>query len=203
MAQGPRRRTQAERRAETHEALLRAAVSVIARKGFEQASLQDIANAAGLSKGALHYHFRTKHQLVEPVVARCVERLRTAVTPAWNHAQSPGERIRTSVRTMWHTRLEQSEETLTLMNLLACSIHDSRVRTAVATAFRQTERELTEPLERTVAEAGLHPRIPLNTIPRLLLALLDGLTLQHMLLGETETDPSAALETLAASLFTL
>ncbi|MGO9959999.1 MAG: TetR/AcrR family transcriptional regulator [Solirubrobacteraceae bacterium] len=60
----PRRRlTQAEAREHTRALLLAAAARVFAQKGFAGASLEEIAELAGYTTGALYYHFASKDQL--------------------------------------------------------------------------------------------------------------------------------------------
>lgn len=44
-------------------ALLRAAAEVFAQRGFRGASVDEIAERAGYSKGALYWHFESKHEL--------------------------------------------------------------------------------------------------------------------------------------------
>jgi AcrR family transcriptional regulator len=58
----------AEKRAQTRERLLEAASRVIAERGVEAATVDEIANRAGCSKGLVHYHFATKDDLVLEVV---------------------------------------------------------------------------------------------------------------------------------------
>jgi AcrR family transcriptional regulator len=57
-------RSQAERRAATRGELLAAAERLIAERGFEAASLSDIASAAGVSKGAVYHYFPSKDELL-------------------------------------------------------------------------------------------------------------------------------------------
>jgi AcrR family transcriptional regulator len=60
----PRRRlTQAEAKERTRAQLLAAAAQVFARKGFAGASLEEIAEQAGYSTGAVYYNFANKEQL--------------------------------------------------------------------------------------------------------------------------------------------
>src|SRR3990170_6936691 len=59
----PRRRTQAERRAETRANVLAAARPVFARRGLRGASLEEIAEEAGVSRGAVYYNFDDKEHL--------------------------------------------------------------------------------------------------------------------------------------------
>lgn len=59
-----RRRTQAERRAETQTRLLAAAREVFAERGYHAASLEAISERAGCSKGAVYHHFESKEGLL-------------------------------------------------------------------------------------------------------------------------------------------
>jgi AcrR family transcriptional regulator len=60
-----------ERRLErTRSLLLDAAEEVFAEKGFTPASLDDIARAAGYTKGAIYKHFATKEDLFLAVSER-------------------------------------------------------------------------------------------------------------------------------------
>ena len=47
----------------TRNLLLRAAEQVFARVGYEKAQVEEIADAAGFSKGALYAHFKSKEEL--------------------------------------------------------------------------------------------------------------------------------------------
>jgi AcrR family transcriptional regulator len=52
-----------ERAAVTRNLLLNAAEQVFARVGYEKAQVEEIAEAAGFSKGALYAHFKSKEEL--------------------------------------------------------------------------------------------------------------------------------------------
>jgi AcrR family transcriptional regulator len=64
----PERRTRDAER--SREAILDAAERQFADRGFDAVSLQEIATAAGLSRGAPSYFFRSKDSLYEAVLAR-------------------------------------------------------------------------------------------------------------------------------------
>ncbi|HEX5086607.1 MAG TPA: TetR/AcrR family transcriptional regulator [Nocardioides sp.] len=57
------RRTRAAIAAQTREAILNAACDVIAETGFENIRMRMVAERAGVSTAALHYHFDTRDQL--------------------------------------------------------------------------------------------------------------------------------------------
>lgn len=64
------RRTQAERAAETREALIGAARPLFAEHGFSEVALETIVRAAGVTRGALYHHFADKTELFASVFER-------------------------------------------------------------------------------------------------------------------------------------
>lgn len=62
------RRTQAERRETTRKQLLEAAVKLIRSNGFGGLRTIEVADLAGVSRGALLHHFPSKHALVVGVL---------------------------------------------------------------------------------------------------------------------------------------
>lgn len=63
------RRKQADRTAATRQALIEAAVRIIYRSGYNSATTAVIADEAGVSRGAIIYHFSTRAQLMSEVIA--------------------------------------------------------------------------------------------------------------------------------------
>lgn len=63
MVATPKHRPQRERRKATRAKLLEAATCVLARSGFERATLDEIVREAGFSKGAFYVHFESKDDL--------------------------------------------------------------------------------------------------------------------------------------------
>jgi AcrR family transcriptional regulator len=64
------RRKQAERAAETREALIGAARPLFAAHGFAEVALETIVRAAGVTRGALYHHFADKTELFAAVFER-------------------------------------------------------------------------------------------------------------------------------------
>lgn len=60
--------SQAERRKATIDAILGAARKLFARDGFEATTIDDIAKAGGVAKGAVYHHFRSKEEILEQVL---------------------------------------------------------------------------------------------------------------------------------------
>lgn len=68
MTQAPERLTREEKKARTRAQLIDAATTVFARRGFVAASLDEVAEEAGLTKGAVYSNFDSKEELFEAVI---------------------------------------------------------------------------------------------------------------------------------------
>jgi AcrR family transcriptional regulator len=76
----PRTRlTQSARKAKTREAIVAAATRRFALRGVEATSLDDVAEAAGFTKGAIYASFPNKRALVEAVIERNIVQIDPAL----------------------------------------------------------------------------------------------------------------------------
>ncbi|MFF4911081.1 ScbR family autoregulator-binding transcription factor [Streptomyces sp. NPDC001260] len=82
-----------ERAARTRQALVRAAAEVFAQDGFVMASLSSISKKAGVSNGALHFHFESKQALARAVEDEAAAVVRTIAGPARTGGPDPLQRL--------------------------------------------------------------------------------------------------------------
>ncbi len=68
LSQEHKRRTQAERRAATHTALLDAAIDCLVEYGYAKTTTRRIAERAGVTPGALQHHFASKAALLGELI---------------------------------------------------------------------------------------------------------------------------------------
>lgn len=100
-ATAPNHEALVEELAAPQEALVRAAYRLIGSKGIDRTTLQDIADAAGVSKALAVYYFQTKENLllaaIRWVLARVTERMTTALASV----EAPEERVRAMIDTIF------------------------------------------------------------------------------------------------------
>jgi AcrR family transcriptional regulator len=82
-----------ERAARTRESLVRAAAEVFARDGFALASLASISKRAGVSNGALHFHFESKQALARGVEDEAAAMVRAIAASAQAGSPDPLQRL--------------------------------------------------------------------------------------------------------------
>ena len=54
----------------TIEAILSVSAKLFLEKGFDKTSMQDIAKTAGISKGAVYHHFKSKDEIIQSVMEK-------------------------------------------------------------------------------------------------------------------------------------
>lgn len=82
-------RTQKERSEATTRALVDAARKLFSRRGYASTSLDDVAEAAGVSKGAVYHHFDSKQELFRAVFEREERKLAGIVAVAYRNERDP------------------------------------------------------------------------------------------------------------------
>lgn len=94
--------------ADRSQAILAAARRVIAAKGFAAATMDEIAEAAGLAKGTIYLYFRNKQFLFQAVVSEVLARLVAGLQELAGQQASAESRLRQMLRLLMAT-LEAEE----------------------------------------------------------------------------------------------
>jgi AcrR family transcriptional regulator len=100
-----RRRTQAERSAETRRRLIDSTIQFICENGFAAMTTTLVASRAGVSRGALQHQFGTRYDLLAAVVDHLSAEItaRTATLAAVLSDRNPelARRVETALRAYW------------------------------------------------------------------------------------------------------
>jgi AcrR family transcriptional regulator len=114
---GPRRRV-TTRGAEAigphgENAILQAAISVMAEHGYHGTSVRDIAERAGLSPAALYHHFQSKQDVLVTIMERGIDHLLARTRAALGEAgDRPQDQLRALVAVQITFHLEDQRGTL-------------------------------------------------------------------------------------------
>ena len=79
------------------EEVLRVAYRLMATKGMHRMTLQDVADAAGMSKANVVYHYKTKEDLVLTAMQWVLQRVAARVVDATESAVGRDEKIRAMI----------------------------------------------------------------------------------------------------------
>lgn len=93
----------------TKDKLLRAALEIVARDGFEAATTAAIASAAGVAEGTLYRHFPSKDDLLIEVYRRIKQGVFEAISDGEEGDEAPDERVKRVWRKLYDTYRADSE----------------------------------------------------------------------------------------------
>src|SRR6476620_7880035 len=87
----------------TRQQILHAAFALIRREGVARLTIEAVAQEAGLSKGGVLYHFRSKESFIQAMVASLVERFDADIAAARpeepnGERSAPGNWLRAYIR---------------------------------------------------------------------------------------------------------
>jgi AcrR family transcriptional regulator len=173
-----------------------AATRLFARKGFYGTSIAALADAAGLTKGALYHHFESKDAIFFAVV----ESVRTLWDQGVARSVLHGPDAATQLELLLdhHTRLLTENEMLCLVmsNLM---LEMENVNPAYATVLQQVYEDLTVFIERIIQNGQAAGAIRADIDPRLaainIVGMLKGIGCNPAL-GRMGTDRRAMTDTL-------
>ncbi|MEM9191556.1 MAG: TetR/AcrR family transcriptional regulator [Myxococcota bacterium] len=185
--------------------IVQAAIRVLARQGYARTSLMDIAKEAGMSKGAVHYHFPTKEALIQVVLETACDTVAQRTLAAWGTGSDAIISIRSSLEELWRVRAERTDEALVIADLLAQSQYDESLRPKLAAYYRYAASQVEASLLPQLKSMGLTPKVPDQVLPRILLGLLDGLVMQVFVEPDVleQAQVVESIELIASSLFTM
>jgi AcrR family transcriptional regulator len=177
-----------ERRVEhTRTLLLAAAEEVFAKKGFGGASLDDIADVAGYTRGAIHSHFGTKEALFVAVTEQHRQKYLDAFADVISSFHDLGDLDVGAIADRWRqlsSGPEAAEHAALGFELTLFLQRNPELRDRLAEQRLETFRSLGEFIEKGIARLGGTLRFPGETLARLLITTSDAIILGSHLDGD-------------------
>ncbi len=179
------------RREDVRRRLLDAAVHVFADAGYDVASLDQIAAAAGFTKGAVYSNFASKDELFFALMEEHITaRVQIAREALESHPTGSGttDALAEVGRRLTEALTRQREWQLLFLDYWRRAVRDERVREQ----FLQHRRMLRASIAEAVAQAQSHAPVPdgftRDDVVTLILALSNGLAIERLTDPQTVPD---------------
>jgi AcrR family transcriptional regulator len=182
------RLTRAERTERVRADLLAAARRTFLSRGFHQASLEEIALAAGWSKGAVFSNFAGKDELFLAVLEEQNRRRRAEQIAEMQGAPTLAEALLAAGREMAGTTARDPQWTPLLVEFWTHASRDAALRARVSAAHEDLLDGYAAVVAELAARDGLEFVAPVKAVCRGAAALARGLALERLL------DPAAVPE---------
>ena len=169
------------RRQATRERVLQAAGEVFAERGFHGASVEDICERAGLTRGAFYSNFSSKDDLVLELTRRHAEDLVERIRAASKREHATAEDVLRDVLAALADDSRSKERWVVLTTEFTLhAIRDAGARRAWAAQQRLVRDELASVVDEAVARQGLTLPMPTDVFVRVAMALTQGSLTQRL-----------------------
>ena len=180
------RRTRADIAAHTREAILTAACEVIAEIGFENIRMRMVAERAGVSTAALHYHFETREKLFAEALHYSFGRTGADVYEAQGNGDTATARLARIISASLPLTPSLRQEWAMWQELWCRAARDPESRTLAIDLYRAHTSWIEETLAAGI-ESAEFLSCDTTTHAQLISSLCDGFGVQLMMSSPTVT----------------
>jgi AcrR family transcriptional regulator len=184
------RRTQEERSAETRARLLDATIDCLVELGYSGTTTTEVAERAGVSRGAQLHHFPTKEELVLAAVEHLFQRRNAEFRAAFARLPAGTDRAAAALDLLW--RIVGADTFYAWLELAVAGRTDATLGRRVRELGSRTAQEV----ERTFRELFPPPPSPnpfYEQSPRFVFAVLQGLALDRLLVTASRVQAGEVL----------
>ena len=177
--------------------LIEAAIGLAERKGVAGVTTRDVARAAGVSLGVVHYCFENKDALMTELVKALSMELRDSVDAdesVWRQAGSGNTALRDLLRTaldlMWRNIEATPERQLLTYETTTYALRagaQTPAKLAIAREqYRFNDSTVVDILEHARDATGNIWKVPVDQLSRLTLGMIDGIVLRWLVDNDSE-----------------
>lgn len=167
-------------REQTRRRVLEAAARVFAERGYEASSLEDVAAAAGFSKGAVYSNFDNKHDLFLSLMRERIEQRVEAVRDATQRPGTVAERSERAGAELEGLLASQPDWHLLFIEFWAQAVRDPDLGRELAEQRRPMRALIARFLEHQAAHLGLALPAPSEQLAVIVLGLSNGLAIEYL-----------------------
>lgn len=179
---------------------MESAAVVAARRGIEGASLDEVAQTAGFTKGAVYANFSSKEELFLAMLdahfdARLAELDRILSTEA-----DPDEQAREAAQGLMDTLAREPERHRLFFEFAVHAARNDGFRVQLVERYRLLRERLADLLAQRVERLGIDPVVPPAEVAAMTFAMANGIALERLL--EPEAVPATLFGEMMATFFT-
>jgi AcrR family transcriptional regulator len=195
-----RRLTRKEKQAHTRSCLIRSAAKVFARRGLQQASIDEVAEDAGYTKGAFYANFKSKEELFLAMLdERFAERLEEIDAAVSTDEDPEAQAQQAGADFARFLSADPSWQRL-FFEFAAYAARNEDFRQELVTRHRALRKRIAELYRRRADELGFTPPVPVEQISLMTFAMAHGVALEKML--EPDAVPDELYGTMLLVFFT-
>ena len=179
-------------RAEVRRRLLEAAAREFAGRGYADTRLDDVARAAGFTKGAVYSNFGNKQELFAELIGSYAAEKLAAIRASLSRENDPGVARARAAAVLTECIVDDERDHQLILEFSAQAGRDPAIRAAWAPRWKEIQAAAADLGAEETRRLGLRLTVDVEVLARILLALRNGLVLERAIVPENAT--AAAIE---------
>lgn len=179
------RLTRERRRQQTRDVLIASATEVFAERGFDGTSLEEVAERAGFTRGAIYKNFAGKEELFFAVIERLNEQIIESFRAIAPTSPNASEWDFSQLAEMWRASIGEFDELYAIgMEFQLYVLRNPAARTLAAAHHDKTRALVANFIAEFADRSGITLRLPASSLASIILAAADGLNYAARVNGE-------------------
>jgi AcrR family transcriptional regulator len=182
------RLTRKEKQAHTRSCLMHSAAKVFARRGLQQASIDEVAEDAGFTKGAFYANFKSKEELFLAMLdQRFAERIEEIDRVMAAQAE-PEEQARQVAADFLRYLGSDPDWQRIFFEFTAYAARNESFREELVTRYKALRARIADAYRQRQEELGITLAVPVEQISLMTFAMANGIALESLLEPEAVSD---------------
>lgn len=174
------RLTRAENRLRTRGALVDTAERLFIERGFHSTSVEDVAEEAGFSKGAVYSNFESKDDLFLAVLAKRVDSRAMDIEPGIDRRADLDDQVSEAGQGFFDVFLGDPGWSLLLIEYAAHAARHPELRAGLAARNRRIRADMARLVDEHLEALGLEAPVSSDTLALILFALGNGIIMEKL-----------------------
>jgi TetR/AcrR family transcriptional repressor of bet genes len=161
------------------EIIVESALRLILKKGYDNTTVDDVAQMSGVSKGLVSYHYPKKENLFRAVLEKIIAKLESDLKANYEASDSARERLRLDFRNLFESEERTRHYYTVLVDFLAQAPREACVRNYTRVIYQTVLRYV----EMTIADGvrtGEFRQVDVKLSASTIVALTEGFVFQWL-----------------------
>ena len=174
---------------EKAEKILHAARRVLGRKGYARATISEVAKEADVSRGLLHYYFKSKEEMLARVMRETVEATAGMIETLFRESEEPRALARSIVQAMEAFVRKDPLFSSIFFESWGLARHSETVDRELRGLYRRFVQAARNGLEDTARRGVIPFPGDIQGMAVVLTSIIDGMSLQFMVMPDLLQQP--------------
>jgi AcrR family transcriptional regulator len=181
------RLTRKEKQAHTRFCLMESAARVFARRGLQQASIDEVTGDAGFTKGAFYANFKSKEELFLAMLDERFAQRIEQIDRVWSSDGDMRDKARQAGQD-FAEYLSDDEWSRLFFEFAAYAARNEEFRQELVTRYRALRERVADLYSRQKEKMGIEPAVAPEQVAAMIFAMVNGLALEKLLEPDVVAD---------------